>query len=435
MDELISRNPYALSLAVLGIVLLGASWLPHRLKRHVLSFPIVYVALGFALYSLPWSLPLPYPNPFLAPVFTEKLTELVILVALMSVGLRIDTPFGWRQWNVTWRLLLIAMPLAIAMGAVLGHWMGGFVVATAVLLGAVLAPTDPVLAGDVQIGAPHEGGEDPVRMALSTEAGFNDGLAFPFVWAAIAMSTTLVPGLDWMETWWWRDLVFRTVAGVAVGWAVGWAAMWFLFRQTSPESPARVGDGAASLPITLAVYGISELIGGYGFLAVFVAALAIRHYERDHAYHKRLEEFAGQCERFLIAVLLILLGGAYAHGLLDQLTLGGAAFAVVFVFGVRPLTAWLSLSGTALTTRERLAISVFGVRGIGSIYYVAFAINHGEIVQARQLWATVGLVILLSIVVHGLTATPVMKLLDESRRPRARSSAKGTETGQPASDP
>lgn len=415
MDEVIVRNPYALSLAILGIVLLGAAWLPHRLKRHVLSFPIVYVGLGFALYSLPWSLPLPYPDPFLSPLLTEKLTELVALVALMSVGLRIDTPFGWRRWHITWRLLAIAMPLAIVLGAVLGYWLGGFVLATAVLLGAVLAPTDPVLASDVQVGAPHEGGEDPVRMALSTEAGFNDGLAFPFVWAAIAMSSTLVPGLDWMATWWWRDLVLRTVAGAGLGWVLGWAGMWFLFRQSSPERPAAVGDGAASLAIALAVYGITELVGGYGFLAVFVAALAIRHYERDHAYHKRLEEFAGQCERLLIAVLLILLGGAYANGLLGQLTAGGAAFAVLFVFGVRPLTAWLSLTGTALTTRERLAISVFGVRGIGSIYYVAFAINHADIVQARELWATVGLVVLLSIVVHGLTATPAMRFLDGAR--------------------
>ncbi|MEO6064732.1 MAG: cation:proton antiporter [Lysobacterales bacterium] len=416
MDDVIVRNPYALSLAVLGIVLLGAAWLPHRLKRHVLSFPIVYVGLGFVLYALPWTLPLPHPDPFLAPVLTEKLTELVVLVALMSVGLRIDTPFGWRRWHVTWRLLAIAMPLAIALGIALAYWLGGFVLATAVLMGAVLAPTDPVLAGDIQVGAPHEGGEDPVRMALSTEAGFNDGLAFPFVWAAIAMSTTLVPGFDWLETWWWRDLVLRTVVGIGLGWALGWAGMWFLFRQSSPERPAAMGDGAASLAITLAVYGITELVGGYGFLAVFVAALAIRHYERDHAYHKSLEEFASQCERLLVAVLLVLLGGAYAHGLLSQLTLGGAAFAVLFVFGVRPLTAWLSLAGTSLTTRERLAISVFGVRGIGSIYYVAFAINHAEIVQARELWATVGLVVLLSIVVHGLTATPVMRFLDSTRR-------------------
>lgn len=415
MLDIIERNPYALTLTMLGIALLGATWLPHRLKRHVLSFPIVYVALGYILYSLPWPLPLPYPDPFVAPVLTEKLTELVAVVALMSVGLRIDTPFGWRSWNTTWRLLAIAMPLAIALGAALGYWLGGFVLATAVLLGAVLAPTDPVLASDVQVHAPHEGGEDPVRMALSTEAGFNDGLAFPFVWAAIAMSSTLVPGFDWMADWWWRELLLRTVAGALLGWGLGWAGMWFLFRQSSPERPAHFNDGLASLAIALAVYGVTELIGGYGFLAVFVAALAIRQYERDHVYHKSLEEFAGQCERLLMAILLLLLGGAYGKGLLDHLTAGGALFGVLFVFAVRPITAWLSLAGTSLTSRERMAISAFGVRGIGSIYYVAFAINHAAIVQARELWATVGFVVLLSIVVHGLTATPVMRLLDSAR--------------------
>ncbi len=416
MIDVVMRNPYALSLAVLGLALLGATWLPHRLKRHVLSFPMVYVGLGFVLYSLPWELPLPYPDPFLAPVLTEKLTELVVVVALMSVGLRIDTPFGWRRWNITWRLLAIAMPLAIALAAALGYWLGGFVMATALLLGAVLAPTDPVLASDVQVNAPHEGGEDPVRMALSTEAGFNDGLAFPFVWAAIAMSSTLVPGFDWLADWWWREFLLRILGGVALGWALGWAGMWFLFRQSSPERPAQFNDGLASLALALAIYGLTEIVGGYGFLAVFVAALAIRQYERDHAYHKSLEEFAGQCERLLMAILLVLLGGAYAKGLLDHLTPGAAVFGLVFVFGVRPLTGWLALAGTSLSSRERLAIAAFGVRGIGSIYYVAFAINHAEIVQARQLWATVGFVVLLSIIVHGLTATPVMRLLDASRR-------------------
>lgn len=415
MDDLSLRNPYALGLAVIGIVLLGAAWLPHRLKRHVLSFPIVYVALGFLLYSLPWSLPLPHPDPFTSPILTEKLTEAVLIIALMGVGLRIDTPIGWRRWSHTWRLLAIGMPLVVVASAMLGYWLGGFVLGTAVLLGAVLAPTDPVLAADVQIGEPHAGKEDPVRLALSTESGFNDGLAFPFVWAAIAMASTLVPGLDWLPTWLWRDVLLRIVTGVALGWLLGYAGMWFLFRQASPERPSRTGDGLASIAITLAVYGITELVGGYGFLAVFVAAVAMRHFERHHEYHRSLEDFAAQCERALVAILLVLLGGAYANGLLNHLTPGSAACAVLFVFAVRPLAGMLSLIGTDLTARERLAISVFGVRGLGSIYYVAFAINHADFVQARELWATVGLVVLLSIVVHGLTATPVMRYLDSNR--------------------
>lgn len=405
-------DTYELTLGLMGLVLIGATWLPHLLKQRVLSFPIVYVAMGFLLYQLP--LPFPDPDPVTWGGATEHLTELVVLVALASAGLRIDTPVGWKRWNPAWRLLGIAMPICIGLGIWLGHSLVGLSVASACLLGAVLAPTDPVLAADVQVGPPGAGKEDPVRIALTSEAGLNDGLAFPFVWLAIAVASS-AGGYEWVGQWLWLDLVYRTAAGVLVGWGLGYLLMHLIFRVESETRISQTEDGLAVLGITLLVYGVAETIGGYGFLAVFVAALAIRHYERAHPFHDTLNLFAEQCERLLMTGLLLLFGGALAHGILDFLDWKSMLFGLAFVLLVRPLAGMLSMIGSALPWRERLAISGFGVRGIGSFYYLAFALNQGWFPDRRELWATVSFVVLVSILIHGLAATSIMQYLDTRR--------------------
>src|SRR5918993_23750 len=212
-------DTYELTLGLMGLVLIGATWLPHLLKQRLLSFPIIYVAIGFLLYQLP--LPFPDPDPLRSGIETERLTELVVLVALVSAGLRIDTPIGWKAWNAAWRLLAFAMPICIVMGVALGHWLLGLSLASACLLGAILAPTDPVLAADVQVGPPGKGREDPVRIALTSEAGLNDGLAFPFVWLAIAIAGAAAGSYDWVVQWLWLGVVDRTVAGVGICWLLG----------------------------------------------------------------------------------------------------------------------------------------------------------------------------------------------------------------------
>ncbi len=398
----------------MGLVLIGATWLPHLLKQRVLSFPIVYVALGFALYQLP--IPLPDPDPLRMGNSTERLTELVVLIALISGGLRIDTPIGWLRWNPAWRLLAVAMPLCIMAGAWLGYALVGLSLASAMLLGALLAPTDPVLAADVQVGPPGEGREDPVRIALTSEAGLNDGLAFPFVWFALAAAGAGAGQYGWLGHWLWLDVIYRTVAGIVVGWALGYVLMYFIFRVESTTRISQTEDGLAALGITLLVYGVTQVIGGYGFLAVFVAALAIRHYERKHRFHDTLNLFAEQCERLLMTALLLLFGGALARGVLDQLGWEGMVFGLAFVFLVRPVAGMLSMAGSELPMRERLAISAFGVRGIGSFYYLAFALNRGHFPHQRQLWAITSFVVLLSILVHGLASTSIMQYLDSRRR-------------------
>ena len=408
-------DPYKLMLALAGLALIGATWLPHLLKRHPVTFPMVYVTLGILLYASP--LRLPDPDPFEYSVVTERLTELVVLVALVGAGLRIDTPFGWRSWGPTWRLLALTMPLCILAGMWLGQHLLGLGLASAALLGAVLAPTDPVLAADVQVAGPGEGGEDPVRVTLTSEAGLNDGLAFPFVWLAIAISLAVSGAAepDWFTRWLLLDVVWRVAGGVAIGGIVGYGLMHLIFRTRGEGNLSRSSDGLAALAITLFVYGMAELFHTYGFLAVFVAALMIRHHERSHSYHGTLSLFAEQCERLLTAGLLILLGGAVSIGILGALQPVDWVFALAFVLLVRPLAGFIALARTPLHARERWAISVFGVRGMGSFYYLAFALNHGDFSDHRRLWAIVTLVVLVSIVLHGVAATGTMAWLDRWR--------------------
>lgn len=410
-------DAYTLAILIVGLALLGAAWVPHLVKRNPLTFPIIYVAAGALLYLLPW--PLPPADPVRFPLITEHLTELAVIIALVGVGLRIDTRFGWRRWSLTWRLLGITMPLTILAGLWLGQAWLGYSVATAMLLGAVLAPTDPVLAGDVQVHAPGKGGEDPVRFALTSEAGLNDGLAFPFVWLAVALALAQAgEPMDWGR-WLALDVLWRVGGGVVIGWLVGYALMHLIFRSEREPTVSRSGDGLVALAITLTVYGIAELCHAYGFLAVFVAALVVRQKEADHDFHGVLDTFAQQCEKLLMAVMLLLLGGALAGGILAALGWREIVFALVFVLVVRPVSGWIGLIGAPLSTRDRWAIAVFGVRGIGSLYYLAFAVNHADFRDTRELWAVVCLVVVLSILLHGLTASGVMAWLDRRQRGRS----------------
>jgi len=372
------------------------------------------VALGMVVYALP--LPLPAADPLRFPIIAERLTELAVLIALVGAGLRIDTPFGWRRWSLTWRLLGITMPLTILGGMLLGQHLLGYGIAGAMLLGAVLAPTDPVLASDVQVHGPGEGGEDPVRFGLTSEAGLNDGLAFPFVWLAVAMAIAFNGGepLDWAR-WFAFDLAWRVLGGAAIGGAVGYGLMYLIFRSERDATLSRSSDGLTALAITLFVYGVAELCQTYGFLAVFVAAVVVRQQERDHQYHATLNLFAEQCERLLMAVLLVLLGGAVMGGILSALTPSEIAFALIFVLVVRPIAGWVGTIGSGLGSRERMAVSLFGVRGIGSLYYLAFATNHADFARIEAIWSMVVLVVLLSILLHGISGKRAMEWLDRQR--------------------
>jgi NhaP-type Na+/H+ or K+/H+ antiporter len=232
---------------------------------------------------------------------------------------------GWRTWLTTWRLLAITMPLSIAGIALLG-WSGlGLAPAAALLLGAVLAPTDPVLASDVQVGPPHEPEQGEVRFSLTSEAGLNDGLAFPFTNLAVAMALYGAAPGSWTLEWLAIDVTWKIAAGLAIGLLVGQALGLLIFHHVEHPRLPESRDNLVAVGIPLLAYGLAELAHGYGFLAVFVAALTLRHWERSHHYRGRLHEFAEQIERLFMMILLALFGGAIAGGLLGAAHLAGRA--------------------------------------------------------------------------------------------------------------
>jgi NhaP-type Na+/H+ or K+/H+ antiporter len=426
-------EPVDVAFALLGVGALLAGILPRVLERRPLSMPIAFLGLGMLVFVLPAGLPT--PDPLRWPELTTHLTEVGVIVALMGAGLKIDRPLSWARWSSTWRLLAIAMPLCIAAVAVLGWWWAGLVPAAALLLGAALAPTDPVLASDVQVGEPTdaEDSEDEVRFALTSEAGLNDGLAFPFVYAAIAIATTSLAPADWLAHWLAVDVLYKLAVGVGGGLLVGWLLGKLFFRAPSSLRLARHSEGFLALAATFLAYGLVEVIGGYGFLAVFVAARAIRAAERTHEFHSVLHDFAEQVERLLTVLLLLLFGGAVIGGLLAPLTWPAALVGLALVFVVRPLAGWLSLRGAPGRPAEHWVISLFGIRGVGSFYYLAYATSKTEFPQAELIWATVGLVVVISVVVHGIAATPVMQLLDRAGE-RTRDASERGRADEPALD-
>jgi sodium/hydrogen antiporter len=415
-------DPYILFLLGLGVIVLMVAWLPLALRKIPLSLSILCVGLGaglFAFGGLTFD-----PDPRTYDTLVEKLCEAVVIISLMGAGLKLDRPVGLRAWATTWRLLGIAMPLTIGAVALLGFG-AGLPLSVALLLGAALAPTDPVLASDVQVGKPGTGEEGEVRFALTSEAGLNDGLAFPFVHLALAFALAASTGHTWPDAgaigaWALVDIVWRIGAGLGVGWLVGRGLGWLTFGMPHVRLSG-TGDGLVAIGATFVAYATTEAVHGYGFLAVFVSALVLRSTERNHDYHEALHDFAEQVERLLMMLVLVLFGGAIATGLFARLTWVDGLFALSIVFLIRPIAGWVSLIGSGQRIRDRVLMSFFGIRGIGSFYYVAYGVNHGEFGSSERLWAITGLVVLRYVVIHGVSATPLMRWLDRERRAEARS--------------
>jgi len=446
---------YHVAFVIFGIAISAAVIGPRLLEDKPLSLPILYVVGGYVLFALPHGVT--PPDMVGSSTLVERLTELVVIIALMGAGLKIDRPFSWGGWTTAWRLLGVTMVLTIGATVLLGWWVLGLQIATAVLLGAVIAPTDPVLASDIEAGQPLTNveeseieaeepapaddvefeltqveaeaanrGVDPsdeeetsVRFALTSEAGLNDGLAFPFTYLAILLAGATAPAsLSWLGEWIGFYLVYKIVVGVIVGYVLGYAGGIVIFRLPSSSRVADTMAGAEALAGTLIIYGATEFLHGYGFIAVFVGALVLRHFEWKHDYYRVLNDYAVMVERLLMAVVLVLFGGALAGDLLAPLTIADAGIGLAVLLLVRPLAGIVGLAGSGLSWPSRAVIASYGIRGIGSFYYLSFALNEASfaeielVVAAERIWAFLGFVVLVSVVIHGITASPVMNAFE-----------------------
>ncbi|MBX7496821.1 cation:proton antiporter [Qipengyuania sp. 6B39] len=422
-------DPRIFMFIIFGLGLVLAVGLERRLADHWLSLPLVYVAAGWAVCQLP--LGLPHFNPAsdgFDAITLEYVTEFIVIASLMAAGIAIDRPVSWKNWRQIWPLLVIAMPVTIAAVALLGWWALGLAPASAILLGAALAPTDPVLARSVQVGPPGENKRHDVRFSLTVEAGLNDGLAFPFTYLAIAaVGMTALGG--WTVQWFALDLVWRILAGCAVGWAVGRAGAWYVFEREA-DSPIEdideesegsgrpiysTSEGLVVLGTLLLAYGLAEVVEGYGFLAVFVGAVTARQRENRSRYHKISHHFIDQIEQIVLVAVLFGFGAMLASGVLDALTLPAALLGCALVFVIRPLAGLAAESLSFLPLPGKLAVAFLGVRGMGSIYYLAYGQNHADFAQLDLLWATASFTILLSIVVHGIVAGPIISAVERRK--------------------
>ena len=423
--------PFALWFVVAGLLLTLMALAKTTLARLPLSTAQLYLLVGLAIGPL--GIGLLVIDPIDEAEVLEVLSEIAVILSLFAAGLKLRTPLSDGRWRLPLRLATISMTLTVLGIAALGVFGLGLPIGAAVLLGAVLAPTDPVLASDVQIEDPDD--TDRLRFSLTGEAGFNDGAAFPFVMLGLGLLGLhdLGPGLS---TWVLKDVLWAVLGGIGVGAGLGMAVGRLVVHLRRAHKEAVGTDDFLGLGLVALSYGVALLIGTYAFLAAFAAGLALRNEERREtgdepaddveamAHEGAAEEvavdehsapaymasavlgFAEQLER-IGAVTLVVLVGALLHRAVWTVEMLWFVPAVLLV--IRPLAVWFGLLGSPTTGLQRELIAWFGVRGIGSVYYLMFAETHGLNDGFSDLLLGLVLVtITTSIVVHGLSVTPVM---------------------------
>ena len=408
---------YELLLLVGGAVILVGAVLLSMQRGRPFSASLAYLAAGIAIGLLLRAIGVAWYDPIEDAELFSRAAELAVIVSLFGAGVKLDRALTWRGWRTPILLLAVAMPLTIIGVALLGTWLIGMTAAGAILLGAVLAPTDPVLAEEVQVGGPMEREpEDEARFALTAEAGLNDGLAFPFVMLAlIAYERGISRVGSWWLEWLTADLVYAIVVGVVVGALAGRAIAWLTFRVIDRGWLTNPFDAFIAIGAIFAVYGATELVEGYGFLAVFAAGLAFRRYEASHEVHHRLHEVTLVIEKLAELTVLLLLGSVLPIGGVLELGWPVLLAALGLIFVVRPVAVLVSLVPTRLGLRQRLFIAWFGIRGLGSVYYLGFAFAALTPVDARPLFSVVAVAIIASVALHGISGAILTRRLLRAR--------------------
>jgi NhaP-type Na+/H+ or K+/H+ antiporter len=349
-------------------------------------------------------------NPVAHPQVLRRACELALVVAVFGSGLAVERTVSRSSWRLIAILIVVVMPACIALVAVFGAGVMGLSLGAAALLGGVLAPTDPVLAGDVGLGGPGEAEVGEPRLSLHTEAGANDGLASPFVVVGLLIASHR--GTGWIGHWLAFDLLYRVgVAGV-IGVVLGaGAAVALAAAGRRGRLDTALELGVASLAVAFAIYGLCELVDGYGLVAVFVAGIAFRRREPDDDLHAAVHRGTERAGGLLEAVVLGLVGAALSTAGLAVPGLAGWLLAPLLIVVVRPALVLCACAGSPLDRRARAYLGWFGVRGVAAVYYaVGLAEDHALPPHATAVvvWTTLACVVV-SIVVHGLSAPALMR--------------------------
>ena len=442
---------------IVGAVLITMALAGPLVKRLPLTPSMLYLALGVALG--PYGAGLIRIDPIDDASLVERVSEIAVIISLFTAGLKLRSPLTDARWRVPIRLASLSMVVTVGLITLAGVTLLGLPWGAAILLGAILAPTDPVLASDVQVSEPTD--RDRLRFALTGEAGFNDGTAFPFVMLGLGvMGLHDLGPLGWR--WFAVDVAWDIVGGILIGWLAGRVVgkLVLFLRQRHKEA---VGlDDFLSLGLLALAYGAAIAAHAYGFLAVFAAGLALGQIEAEprdaeagtgksepnpppvdvmqaadasqkegiatdpqtaHAYMAQaVLGFNEQLERIAEVGMVILLGGM----LIVPGWLSALWFVPLLLLVIRPVAVWVGTVGTRATTQERGLMGWFGIRGIGSIYYLTYAIAHGlDERTAGKLTAITFIVVAASITLHGVSVTPLMNRYGKSVGSRRASRVRG----------
>lgn len=391
-----------------GLAFLGLTLRPALERKIYFNIPFLYILIG----GLAAALSLPIINPLGSQTETKIIahaSEMIVIIALTGAGLAIDLPASWKNWRSTWRLLIITMPITMLGISLVGIYALSLPLATAVLLATSLASTDPVMARSVQVGPPNSD-QTGESTALTAEAGLNDGLSFPFVYFAIGLVGISMADFNWAE-WFGYYLFYKIFIAVLIGFGFGWILTKFIFSPIGDANSGRAYPALVVLGSTFLAYGLTEILEGYGFLAVFLAARSGRRLSEDtdaEPYEKAAHHSADQLESILLAVLLLWFGAFVGTYMLQAWTWSDLLFALFILFILRPIAGMLGLIGVGCEAKSKFQISFFGIRGMGTIFYIAYAMTVADFQDIDVVWRIASLTIVLSTLIHGCLATQWM---------------------------
>ena len=433
---------FTLACLIVGLVLIAMTIGRSFINRLPLSAGMLYLGVGVAIG--PWGLGLLRLNPFKDAQLIERLTEVAVLISLFTSGMKLDLPLKDRRWRIPLQLASVSMLITVGLIAALGVFVMGMSPGAAVLLGAILSPTDPVLASEVQVA--NHGDRDSLRFGLTGEGGMNDGSAFPFVMLGLGLLGLHELGEGGWR-WWSIDVVWAVTGGLGLGYLMGALVGRAILYLRVRHQEALGSDEFIALGLIALTYGLALLCQTYGFLAVFAAGLALRRIdspgsrsaaaaaaaaaepvdttelqtsqtEAPATLMRAVERFNSQLEGFAEVAIVLAVGALIA---VVPFRLEVLWFAPLLFLVIRPVAVYIGVFGTGVRGQQRRLMAWFGIRGIGSIYYLAYAIRHdiGRDLAERLLSLTIAVVVA-SVIAHGVSVTPLMNKYEERKARRGK---------------
>ncbi|SFU99517.1 sodium/proton antiporter, CPA1 family [Polaromonas sp. YR568] len=434
---------FTLACIVAGSLLIAMTLGGSFIRRLPLSAAMLYLGVGVAIS--PVGLGLLKLDALKNAVLLERLTEVAVLISLFTAGMKLEFRLRDGRWRIPVQLATVSMVLTVAAVTALGVYVLNLPLGAAVLLGAILAPTDPVLASDVQVANP--GDRDRLRFGLTGEGGLNDGTAFPFVMLGLGLLGLHELGEGGWR-WWAVDVLWAVAGGLALGWLLGTLVGRLILYLRMRHREALGSDEFIALGLIGLTYGLALLSHTYGFLAVFAAGLALRRIDEPHSraaapaaplpdetlspadqeasgaeapahMMRAVERFNSQLESFVEVAIVLAVGVLVAT---TRFRIEVLWFIPVLFLVIRPVAVYIGLLGTPVKGAQRRLMGWFGIRGIGSLYYLLYAINHHiERALAQQLLSITLAVVVASVVAHGISVTPLMKRYEARKAGRRKS--------------